>query len=135
MALMIWNDTLSVGVKELDDQHRGLVQTLNDLHAAMIKGQASQATGELLRKLVDYTRRHFATEEKFLRSANYPAFAAHHAKHIDLTHQVETYVERFESGEATVSVHLLSFLRDWLMNHIQKEDRNYGPWLNQRGIH
>jgi hemerythrin len=135
MALMTWNDTFSVGVKEMDDQHKVLVNSLNDLHTAMIAGKAKQVTGELLTKLLEYTRSHFAAEEKFLSSSSYPTFAQHHAIHVNLTQQVEKYVERFQSGELMISVHLLNFLRDWLTNHIQKEDRNYGPWLNQRGIH
>jgi hemerythrin len=47
---------------------------------------------------------------------------------------VKDYVERFERGENALSIHLMTFLRDWLTTHIQKEDRDYSPWLLERGI-
>jgi hemerythrin len=134
MALMTWNDGFSVGVKTMDDQHKGLVNTLNDLHAAMLNGQAKQVTGLLLERLVRYTREHFSAEEAKMNATHYPGLAEHRVKHRDLTRQVEQYVTRFDRGEITLNVHLLNFLRDWLTSHIQKEDRNYGPWLNDHGV-
>lgn len=134
MALMNWNDSLSVGVKTLDEQHKGLVQTLNELHAAMMRGDAKGATGPLLDKLVRYTREHFAAEEALMSRAQYPSTSQHRTRHRDLTRQVEDYVQRYRSGEITLNVQLLNFLRDWLINHIQKEDQNYGPWMAAQGI-
>jgi len=135
MALMTWNNRYSVGVKMLDDQHTGLFETLNELHGAMMKGQAQSLTGPLLHKLVDYTRRHFAAEEAMMVSTRYPGLAAHRAKHHELTKQVEEFVGRFEKGEITLNLHLMNFLRDWLNNHILKEDKEYGPWMIEHGVH
>jgi hemerythrin len=134
MALLTWNSKYSVGVKALDSQHTVLFDILNDLHAAMMKGQAQSLTGPMLRKLVDYTRNHFASEESMLAAAQYPGLAEHRIKHRDLTRQVEDYSARFERGEITLNLHLLNFLRDWLSNHIQKVDGEYGPWLNEHGV-
>ena len=134
MASMDWNGSFSVGVKVIDEQHMGLVQSLNDLHAAMLGGQAKTVTGPLLKKLAKYTQDHFTAEEALMKRAQYPGFTEHHAKHVNLTNQVKDYVERFERGENALSIHLMTFLRDWLTTHIQKEDRDYSPWLLERGI-
>ena len=134
MALLNWSDKYSVGVKALDDQHQVLVKTLNDLHEAMTKGQAATVTGPLLHKLANYTAEHFTTEEKLLTTAKYPGLSAHKLKHVDLTKQVVEFIGRFERGEISLNVQLLNFLRDWLTTHIQKEDKDYGPWLNKNGI-
>jgi hemerythrin len=134
MALMMWNSKYSVGVGALDDQHTVLFEILNDLHSAMMKGQAQALTGPLLRKLVDYTRTHFTAEEGMLAAAKYPGLVEHRAKHKDLIKQVEDYAERFDRGEITLNLHLLNFLRDWLTNHIEKVDHEYGPWLNEHGV-
>jgi hemerythrin len=107
---------------------------LNDLHDAMLKGQAQSLTGPLLRKVVEYTRTHFASEESMMASAKYPGLAGHRVKHRDLTSEVEDYLARFERGDAALNIHLLQFLRDWLTNHIQSTDREYGPWLNKHGV-
>lgn len=73
MALLAWNSSYSVGVKSLDGQHTALFEILNDLHTAMMKGQAQTLTGPLLRKLIDYTRTHFTAEEGMLAAAKYQA--------------------------------------------------------------
>jgi hemerythrin len=49
--------------------------------------------------------------------------------------QVEDFAARFERGDITLSVDLFNFLRDWLTTHIQKEDKEYGPWLSEHGVH
>jgi hemerythrin-like metal-binding protein len=134
MALLMWDSKYSVGVKSIDGQHSVLFGLVNDLHAAMMKGQAQTLTGPLLRKLVDYTQTHFGAEEKMLAAAKYPGLSAHQSKHRDLLKQVGEFVARFERGEATVNLDLMNFLRDWLVNHIQKVDHEYGPWLNEHGV-
>ncbi|MGA2047719.1 MAG: bacteriohemerythrin [Terracidiphilus sp.] len=134
MALLNWNSSYSVGVKTLDSQHTTLFAILNDLHSAMMKGEAHTMTGPLLRKLVEYTRTHFSAEEKMLADSQYPGLANHRLLHRNLMKQVEDYSTRFERGEITLNLHLLNFLRDWLTNHIQKVDHEYGPWLNEHGM-
>jgi hemerythrin-like metal-binding protein len=134
MALLTWNQKYSVGVRALDDQHTGLFNILNELHAAMMKGQAQTLTGPLLKKLVEYTHKHFTDEEAMMARTNYPGLASHRTEHQDLVKQVEGYVARFERGDITLNLHLLNFLRDWLTNHIQKSDHQYGPWLNEHGV-
>ncbi len=134
MALMTWNDSFSVGVKAMDEQHKGLVRTLNELHAAMMSGQAKAVSGDLLKTLVKYTRDHFASEEALMRRAQFPQLAAHCAQHKNLAGQVEKFVGRYERGETALNIDLMMFLRDWLTTHIQKTDRDYGPWLNAHGV-
>jgi hemerythrin-like metal-binding protein len=134
MALLTWDSKYSVGVKSIDGQHTVLFGLVNDLHAAMMKGQAQSLTGPLLRKLVDYTQIHFTAEERMLASAKYPRLTEHQVKHRDLIKQVGEFVARFERGEAAVNLDLMNFLRNWLINHIQKVDREYGPWLNEHGV-
>jgi hemerythrin len=134
MALMTWSDSLSTGVKAMDEQHKGLVNTLNELHGAMISGSNKAAAGPLLDRLVKYTHDHFAAEEALLKRTKFPKLDAHLGKHKDLTTQVQAFVGRYQRGELSLNMDLLLFLRDWLTTHIQKEDRKYGPWLNQNGI-
>jgi hemerythrin-like metal-binding protein len=134
MALITWSDKYFVGVRAIYAQHAGLVETLNELHGAMMKGQASSVTGALLHKLVDYTHGHFSAEEQLMAATKYPSLTQHTAKHRALTTQVEEFVGRYERGEVRINLELLTFLSDWLTTHILKEDHEYGPWLNQHGV-
>ncbi len=134
MPLIQWNDSLSVGVRTIDAQHRKLVDTLNELHHAMLGGQARQITGAILEKLLQYTRDHFSAEEAMMATAAYPGLEEHKLRHIDLTRQVEGYIARFQHGEITLNLHLMHFLRDWLTQHIQQEDRGYATAMHARGL-
>jgi len=135
MALLTWSSRYSVDVESMDKQHTVLFGFLNDLHDAMMNGKAHKITGELLRKLLEYTRQHFAAEEALMVSAKYPKLEEHRIKHRDLIMQVEDFAARFQRGETALSVQLLNFLRDWLTNHIQSEDQKYGPWVNGHPTH
>jgi len=135
VALFNWSDRYSVHVKAMDDQHKHLIGILNNLHEAMMKGQGQTVTGPLLAELVEYTGTHFAAEERIMEGAKFPTLAAHRAHHHDLTRQVEDFVAHYNRGEAALNVNLLNFLRDWLNNHILKEDKEYSPWLNEHGVH
>jgi hemerythrin len=134
MAVMTWTNEYSVGISSIDNQHAGLFDSLNELHAAMLKGQEKSVTGSLLQDLLAYTRSHFSAEESMLAKAKYPDLAAHRLNHQKLTAEVAEYVERYKRGEAALSVHLIHFLRDWLTQHILREDRAYSAWLTQAGL-
>lgn len=135
MALLTWTQCFSVGVKSIDDQHTVLFNTINDLHAAMMKGQARAKVGELLCTLLVYTRSHFSAEEAIMEDAKYPGLATHRIEHRKLTKQVEKYVERYQQGDLTLSLDLADFLSDWLKNHILSRDQSYRPWLNEHGVY
>jgi hemerythrin-like metal-binding protein len=121
-------------VKSIDDQHTVLFNTINDLHAAMMKGQARAKVGEMLCTLLVYTRNHFSDEERIMENAKYSGLAAHRVEHRKLTKQVEEYISRYQQGDLTLSLDLADFLSDWLKNHIQSTDQSYRPWLNEHGV-
>jgi len=134
MALFAWKDEYSVGVHSLDLQHKTLVDTLNQLHQGMLDRESRKVTGTLLKRLATYTVEHFVTEERYFVSTAYPKGPAHAAHHIELTNQVKAYIERYDRGDLSLDIHLLDFLRKWLMNHILSEDKEYTCWLNKAGI-
>jgi hemerythrin len=134
MALLTWSSKYSVGVPSMDSQHTVLFNILNELHDAMMNGHAHKLTGPLLDKLLSYTRTHFAAEEGILAAAGYPGLAEHRKIHRDLLDQVEIFNTKFKRGEGSINVQLLNFLRDWLTNHILKEDHGYSECVGARHI-
>ena len=134
MALLTWDNKYSVGVKSIDGQHSVLFGLINDLHAAMLKGEAQNVAGPLLKKLADYTQTHFSEEERMMAASKYPDLVAHKAKHQELLRKVGEFAARFERNEVTLTLDLMNFLRDWLTNHIQKVDHAYSPWMTQHGV-
>jgi hemerythrin len=129
MALFEWNEAYSVGVDFFDSQHRRLVGMLNDLHEAMSVGKGVEALGHIFRSLVSYTTHHFADEEKAMAKYGCPGLEEHRLEHAELAKQVLEYKKKFEAKLVLISVELLEFLKDWLMNHIMVTDKQYGPYL------
>ncbi len=136
MPLMQWTDKLSVGVQVLDDDHKRLVAMLNELYDAMQGGHGKEALGKILDGLVQYTKVHFAREEKLFAQTGYAAAGPHHQEHADLTRQVMDVQQKYASGAtAVLSLDVMQFLRNWLIKHIQGSDQKYRPHLNANGIH
>jgi hemerythrin len=134
MALLTWNKNCSVGLKILDGQHAGLIADLNELYSAMSKGHAKSGVDSQLRQLLKNALAHFSTEEALMEATNYQSLVQHRAKHRNFVRQVEEYLARREMGDNTMRLPLLNFIRDWLTNHIQEEDREYAPWLIEHDL-
>jgi len=136
MPLMEWSPRLSVGVELLDKDHQKLVKLINDLYDAMKEGHGKESLGSILDRLVDYTKIHFAHEEQYFAQSKYPHLADHKKEHDALTRQALDIQTQYKSGASGVlSLEVMNFLKDWLMNHIQGSDKKYGPYLNSHGIH
>jgi hemerythrin-like metal-binding protein len=131
MPLLTWSSKYSVGVEAMDKQHTILFTMINDLHAAMTKGQAQSITRDLLNKLAKYVHEHFAAEEAMMASTRYPELPKHRILHRDLSQKVDEFAAR---GEGGLNVALLNFLRDWLTSHIQTVDHGYTSWMNEHGV-
>jgi len=134
MALITWSGKYSVGVKNLDEQHKEVINLLNELHAAMLKGQAQNVAGTLLPKIQRHAREHFSTEERLMESTRFSGLAEHRAEHQALLARVDTCAARHKQGDSAVYMELLNFMRDWLINHMQKMDQKYTAWLNEHGV-
>lgn len=97
-------------------------------------GNGQTVTAPLLQKLLRYAKEHFTAEERMMELVKYPALAAHRERHHALTGKVAEFMARLEKGATAINVELMLFLRDWLQNHIKREDKEYRPWLNTHGV-
>ena len=134
MALINWNETYSVKVKEIDVQHKKLVNIINELHDKMKEGKGKEVVEKLLAELLDYTVFHFSFEEKLLNINNYPDNKTHAKLHADLMEQVQVFRNKVKSGNSLLSLELMNFLKKWLVEHILDSDKKYSAFLNAKGI-
>jgi hemerythrin len=134
MAFIEWDNTLSVNVKEFDDQHKKLIDIVNVLHDAMKQGKSKDVIGDVVTKLRRYTQQHFAAEEKHLERHGFPGFEAHRAQHNKFIEQVLDLGEQIAGGQIPSTIEVMRFLREWLVKHIQGTDKAYGPFLNEKGV-
>jgi hemerythrin len=133
MALLNWNKRLSVGVESIDDQHKILVDTLNELHHAVMQGETRNSTAPLLRSLLAYTRNHHAAEERMMTNVNYPELKQHQSLHRELVQTLQGFLASIDRGETAINVDSLYRLRDGLTNHIQRVDGGYRAWFAEHG--
>lgn len=134
MAVVRWNESLSVHVAEMDRQHQKLIDLINELNDAMGKGKGKEAVGKTITGLIDYTRTHFAAEEKLFGQYGYPDADSQKNMHRKFIDKVVDFKKQIDSGRIGLSIVVIDFLSDWLKNHIQIEDRKYGPFLNGQGV-
>lgn len=132
--LVEWSDELSVGIQEIDEQHKVLVGLLNELHDAIQERHGREASAEILGRLADYTRIHFAVEESLFRIFNYPGYEEHKAEHEELIKEVTDLQAKISSGETAITFQLLHFLKAWLTQHILDSDMEYSQFLLKAGI-
>jgi hemerythrin-like metal-binding protein len=129
-----WNESYSVNVSRCDEQHKKLFSLLNGLHQAMSVGSSRSIIAPVIQELHAYAKTHFQTEETLMEKTSYPDLAKHRAQHLSFVAKVEQFEANLNEG-AVVSIEVADFVRDWLVNHIKKTDRLYGPHLNGKGIH
>ena len=130
MALLNWSDDLSVKVNGIDNQHKMLVNLINDLHNAMKDGKGKEKLGTILNELISYTKYHFSAEEKLMQQKNYPGYQQHKREHEVFTKKVEEFNTQFVAGSLFISNEVLLFLKDWLVGHIKVTDKKYSPYLS-----
>jgi hemerythrin-like metal-binding protein len=134
MALITWNESLSVGIRTIDEQHKKLVGMINALNDAMGQGNGSTVLKPLFEDLLKYTMTHFAAEEKLMQQYKYPRYSLHKMEHEKLTRQVQELRTRFDAGQQSLSVQTLVFLKNWLTGHIQGTDKLYAACFTEHGL-
>jgi len=129
-----WNDKYSVNIQLIDDDHKRLIHLINQLQSSIDYYQSQSFDEEALKELIDYTKFHFKREEDLMQEYDYPGYEEHIVQHKKMIEKINNMVEKYsKSGESTIS-ETVDFLRDWLINHIQKTDQQYVPFFKEKGV-
>ncbi|HOX31763.1 MAG TPA: bacteriohemerythrin [Spirochaetales bacterium] len=134
MAFMDWDASLETGNPTIDAQHRRLIALVNELHEAMRGGKGSSVLEHIFSELGSYTKYHFATEEKAFELYGYERREEHARQHAELLRSVAELAGKIERKELGISVDVLTFLTDWVRNHIRKEDMQYRQLLGDKDL-
>jgi hemerythrin len=134
VTLLTWNHACTVGVRALDDQHGILMDAMNELRLAVAHGSGREQLSQLLDQFIEFSRMHFASEERLMEQTGFGGLHEHRAKHQCLLAQVLQSAHRLQHGEGVEMTPLLDYLRNWYVEHISGTDQQYGPWLNKHGI-
>lgn len=128
MPFILWNDALELGIKTIDDQHKGLAELVNTLHDEAVATGISCPPPDLVARLKAYAREHFHIEEGYMQAFGYPEFEAHVREHEAFGLAVADFEARCAAGQAHPA-EMLEFLKSWLTVHILDVDRKMGHFL------
>lgn len=124
-----WSDAFSVGVPEIDADHRILFELIGQMRDAATAFEGDMVTGSVLAALADYVDYHFEREERVMEAVGYPEEAQHAERHARLRGNVEEFVRRYHREPSDgLANELAEFLEDWLNHHILDEDMRYRPY-------
>lgn len=123
MAYFEWADDLVIDNGPIDQDHRHLVDLVNQLHTATSQGTGQESVGPILEQLISYTREHLTREERVMEQVHFPHLKGHRIGHQAFIGDLLALQEKYASGSITVASQLSTLLRDWLSLHIRRNDR------------
>ncbi|MDH5368376.1 MAG: bacteriohemerythrin [Gammaproteobacteria bacterium] len=129
-----WKDEYSVGLESIDNQHKKLLNLINQLQTAVDFSTGEEFEREALDALVDYTKTHFSYEEGLMKDNGYPDYEPHKAQHEKMIKHVEDVLSEYEKDQDTAMSNATAFLKDWLITHINGTDKQYSEFLIGKGV-
>lgn len=128
-GLLRWGNHYSLGIREIDHEHEALIELLNRLDIAFHEGQNAGILRAALRQVVSATEAHFRNEERLMTEFDYPEAASHKNEHDFLVAHASEFQSSFEAGQAELTESMMSYLKDWLRNHLLVADKRLGRFL------
>lgn len=125
MKTLTWDESLSVEVAEIDEDHRRLVELFNLLSGALSEAAEPSLVDALLEELICCTAWHFSHEERLMLQTNYPERESHTKEHQELIARVR----ELQQSRETLQAEDVDFLEQWLTGHIFASDMVMGRYI------
>lgn len=129
-----WSDEFKVGIKEIDDEHKMIVDHFEKLYTLMSEGKGHQYFEELLEFLEFYIDTHFSHEEDFHAKIQYDLIQEHKALHLTFTDKIRSIIKDKKTHTVTNTdlIHMNIFIKQWLMHHILVEDKKVANFVEDK---
>jgi hemerythrin-like metal-binding protein len=134
MEIISWRNEFSVGVKEMDEQHKKLIGMINKLIEEQKVLTEPQTIADLLIKMTDYAQVHFRAEEYLMAEYDYEHKTEQERQHQEFIDKTIAFYSASDLGPNLLSTALLDYLRTWLIGHILKEDMKYKEFFKSKGL-
>jgi len=130
VPLIKWRDSYSVGVEKFDNEHKILIELINEMFVVVRDKKSVDHLETAINRLIEYTEKHFAAEEEALAQVDYPDLNGHKDMHKRLITNVLEHKKRIENNDDRERTDFYHFLRDWLLTHIVEEDMLYKDYFS-----
>ena len=131
MKDIVWDEILSVGVDEIDEDHRKLVNIFNILNHSVMAEESSDYLAATLAELINCTVWHFSHEERLMLKHRYEGIEEHKAEHQELIKSAKELQQEILQADKPVVDEHIEFLERWLTEHILTADLRLGSYLAQ----
>ncbi|MBF0481139.1 MAG: hemerythrin family protein [Desulfovibrionaceae bacterium] len=128
MSLIMWGDWFAVGIPKIDEQHKLLLNMINDLSTVVSNEQKQVVVPSIISRLIDYSKEHFAYEESLMDTVPEDHRQLQTEEHNAFIAKVDDYVGACSSGYVPYG-DMVEFLSGWLVNHIAEVDMELGRYL------
>ena len=132
MALFDWNDKFSVSLEAMDKQHKSFLELLNNLDDEIRSKNSDELVNMAVNRLFNYAAFHFRDEENILNTCGFPGIREQRQEHGFFMKQVKEMEESLQKGSQVQLGSVVSFLKDWFINHIMREDKKYSAYIKLR---
>ncbi len=134
MPIMSWDESLDVGVKAMNAEHRDILDAMNAIFDATAAGETGPRINRLVGRLGEVCISHFRDEEAFMKKCAFPDLDLHARIHAKLLTDYTQHAKTIEAAGGRVEPAFFHFLRYWLTAHIKGVDRKYGDHAKQAHI-
>lgn len=135
MPEMTWDDSYSVGVEQIDNEHKQLIALINEAHNAVFGDEGENDVAILISNMKEYASNHFASEEALMTKYSYPDACEHRALHEQFKIKAQILDSMVSGGDnAPNPLDVFQFLSLWLIDHILKADKKFGDFLISKEV-
>ena len=131
--LITWTNKFSCGIKLIDDQHKGLVDLVNEMfnHITGNIVQENDFFNRVIQEAVKYVKNHFATEERIMLATKFSGYTEHKKEHDNFVHTIVEKIRDYEAGKRFTLSAFTRFLKDWVLSHIALMDKQYFEYFKK----
>jgi hemerythrin len=125
--LIKWSYTFSCGIRVIDEQHKGLVELVNDLfnHVSGNDKEEREYFNKIIQEAVNYVKTHFATEERIMDATKFEGYLEHKHAHNVFILNIGKHIQEYKSGRRLSLLSFTKFLKEWVLSHIAVMDKQY----------
>lgn len=134
MPFMNWNAALSVNIESIDEQHKKIIDMINELHDTVKQGSKRETMDDALVRLSVYTVKHFIYEESLFKKHGYVFQKEHKKEHDELAERVTEFHKKHTIQKEEIGEDLLEFFKDMMCNHITTFDQQYIDFFSGHGV-
>ncbi|HSW57425.1 MAG TPA: bacteriohemerythrin [Dehalococcoidales bacterium] len=133
-SMVKWDSGYSVSIAEIDQQHKRLIASLNDLTRTLSQNKNGEVLEEALDCLLTCTREHFTTEENLFAQYAYPWATTHITEHHVFLQKINEFAHDFKQGKVALNGRFPEFVANWMKTHIVGKDKTYTYFFIMKGL-